>query len=560
MEANVLVTLVIGLLLNVTICSVRCEHEGRRDVYQVRDVLDYTEPAAEASTDDVSTPIIDDDDDDDGFLRRPGFVGRITQKGFNFAASLAIRMLMKQLTRVEIPDMKSSFGMTDVTMSNIKMEKFPKPSSRLYPIPWPGYGMRWHAYNINPIITANYKAKIGFAFWKITKEGVATFTGEDMFFALDFLISRDASGHPTTEVLNCKSEGSVKLKFTGQWSDILNVGSTMFAKKIRSLITAQMCHQAKTEISTRLAAKLRGVPLQHLVADQYLLDLSVLEPPTFQDDAVDVLFKGVVYDRDNPEDPPFYPPEIGNHDDDDNRMIYLYVTDYLINSAFYATFRRGMMNYNITPEIVPEEFRGYLNTTCMGDICIGTIFPQLSWLYPESSITVALLATSAPRMSIAGNSFNVTAGGEAEVFVQHRNGSKHNLFIVDVDISGGFSLEIIGKKLYFNVSFIDPHAEVKESFIGDIGTGFLFESVLRLATQKVLLPRISENGAKGLSLPKVKGLEFLNPIIVEHEMQNVFVVATDIGFEVKKKRILIKRRRRQQLRDPQRARTLRARV
>lgn len=57
---------------------------------------------------------------------------------------------------------------------------------------------------------------------------------------------------------------------------------------------------------------------------------------------------------------------------------------------------------------------------------------QLSWLYPESSITVALLATSAPRMSIAGNSFNVTAGGEAEVFVQHRNGSKHNLFIVDV--------------------------------------------------------------------------------------------------------------------------------
>ena len=67
----------------------------------------------------------------------------------------------------------------------------------------------------------------------------------------------------------------------------------------------------------------------------------------------------MVYDKENPEEPPFYPPEIGNHEDDDVRMIYLYVTDYLINSAFYATFRRGLISYNITSDLVQWAYVCY---------------------------------------------------------------------------------------------------------------------------------------------------------------------------------------------------------
>ena len=59
-----------------------------------------------------------------------------------------------------------------------------------------------------------------------------------------------------------------------------------------------------------------------------------------------------MYDKEDPQEPPFYPPVIHDHDDDDDRMVYLYVTDYLINSAFLSVFNRGVIAYNVTPDMV----------------------------------------------------------------------------------------------------------------------------------------------------------------------------------------------------------------
>ena len=49
------------------------------------------------------------------------------------------------------------------TYFSIKVVDFPRPVSRLYPIPSPGYGLRWIASGINPTITADYKAEMDFA-------------------------------------------------------------------------------------------------------------------------------------------------------------------------------------------------------------------------------------------------------------------------------------------------------------------------------------------------------------------------------------------------------------
>ena len=57
---------------------------------------------------------------------------------------------------------------------------------------------------------------------------------------------------------------------------------------------------------------------------------------------------------------------------------------------------------------------------------------QLATLYPSDVVSIELYATSPPRASVDGNTFNVTASGEADVFVTDADDVKHSLFVINV--------------------------------------------------------------------------------------------------------------------------------
>ena len=62
------------------------------------------------------------------------------------------------------------------------------------------------------------------------------------------------------------------------------------------------------------------------------------------------VLKGVVYYTPDPQPPPFQPPTIPPFGKQRDRMMYLYITDYVVNAGFYAAFRTGNMSFNVTED------------------------------------------------------------------------------------------------------------------------------------------------------------------------------------------------------------------
>ena len=49
---------------------------------------------------------------------------------------------------------------------------------------------------------------------------------------------------------------------------------------------------------------------------------------------------------------PYTPPPLPPVEDVDDKMMYLWVTEYIVNTAGFVYQSAGVMNYNITPNMV----------------------------------------------------------------------------------------------------------------------------------------------------------------------------------------------------------------
>ena len=75
------------------------------------------------------------------------------------------------------------------------------------------------------------------------------------------------------------------------------------------------------------------------------------------DNAVFPGAQGAIYLKENRQEPPFIPPIIPAHPEQTERMVYLYVTDYLMNSGFAAAYDNGKLAINVTGSMVRKACR-----------------------------------------------------------------------------------------------------------------------------------------------------------------------------------------------------------
>nr|UCK81549.1 bactericidal permeability-increasing protein [Arenicola marina] len=463
-------------------------------------------------------------------LERPGVKARITQKGFDFASDLAIDLLMLELEHLRIPDVRETVGMAEATLSNIRFVRFPRPTSHLESLP--GFGVRWTGTEMHPSITADYSADFDFGFWSVTKTGTMQAQGRNLHFIVDFFIGRNTrTGRPIAEVYSCTCNGDVALQFRGGWSDMLNVGSQVLQDQVEGLIGAQICANIKKEINTKLNAELEKLPVTQTVEELYQIDYHLVQYPEFVEGAMETYVKGAVYLATNPVEPPFQPPLLPVVDSHMDHMVYVYLTDYTLNSFAFAVFNSGVLRHSVNAAMLPDEAKVYLNTTCGTEICLGTIFPQLERLFPRSVAEVDVFATVTPHVIINQTTVRVDVAGEADFFVDgHADETRDFLFSINLTLSLTVDFDFVDDKVVFNVSEVLPAVQIKESSIGDIGSGFFFESVLRIALKKFLLPKLTELGTTGVPMPVIPDVAILNTQIVPTNITSLLIVGTDIDF------------------------------
>lgn len=458
---------------------------------------------------------------------KPGFQVKVTQHGLSYAAQIAIDTLMLKLMDLEIPDMEETIGPATVGISGVRVMEFPRPRSALRVIPQ--QGLRWRARGLSPVIHANYAAKIALGFWDVTKEGKMIVQGKNMQFALDFFIGRDIEGRPTVTVYDCTARGDVNLSFEGGWSDALNLGSRIFKRKIKSIILNQVCSNAKAEINEKTGWALSKFNLVEKIPPDFEIDFSLVRFPAFRPGSVQSFHKGAFYYSPNRQEPPFEPAEIPHIQKHRKKMMYVYITSYMLNTAFYALYANNKLAINVTSRQVPPNARKYFATSCPEEFCLGTVLPEIAQYYPTSELALSVFATDYPRVNVDSGSLRLTGSMGADIYAMVKRKPERILSVL-MNVTGAVKVVVKNETVMFNVTGLRSKAEIQYSKMGTSNSE-VFDNMVNMASKEFLLPVLKDVGDTGFTLPELENVRLITPEVINVDgLKDVMIIASD--FEI----------------------------
>ena len=128
-----------------------------------------------------------------------------------------------------------------------------------------------------------------------------------------------------------------------------NLFSSYIASALKGSIDSQVCQQAVKSIDTQGNAALESLPVIVDIDKVSEIDFALLSPPSFTSTYVSTDHKGEFFNRNNPKEAPFTPPPLPGVQATD-KMLYVWLTDYLADTAGYVYQQAGILQYVMTPE------------------------------------------------------------------------------------------------------------------------------------------------------------------------------------------------------------------
>ncbi|KAK2191214.1 hypothetical protein NP493_55g02008 [Ridgeia piscesae] len=458
---------------------------------------------------------------------RPGFRTRITQRGLDYARDVGLDIVSKEIKQLKIPDVSAQSGGAKAKLYDIKFVKQPEPTASVVPLH--ELGLRLAVANINAELSAKYGADIKMSFFKMKSTGTIRVVTENMKLVLDTHIGRDNAGRPSLYKFFCKGSGVIRVTFKGGWSNLLNLGSKVFQSKIRSVIIAQICTNTIKEIKRQI--DLHVIPVRETVAEDYELDFSMVRFPKFEPTHVELYSKGEINIKDRHIRMPFSPPEIPLFHQHNKKMAYVYVTDYLLNSGFMAAFKNQQLSGYVNESLLPAQVKDFMKTTCPMSLCLGSLLPNIGKRYPGAASSIHIYATQSPTVHVRGASIGLAGWGVVNITVTDKDGKEQPVMSATLSGTANFTVHVSNSRVFFNIVKLTPKVTVVKSAVDDNGLGAILEPVLKIASEGLLLPRLTDLGFEGIPLPKVKDLRFVDTEILPDKTEHVVIVGTDIRLE-----------------------------
>eukprot|EP00057_Strongylocentrotus_purpuratus_P000950 XP_001187654.2 PREDICTED: bactericidal permeability-increasing protein [Strongylocentrotus purpuratus] len=190
-------------------------------------------------------------------------------------------------------------------------------------------------------------------------------------------------------------------------------------------------------------------------------------------------------------------------------MLFLWVTDYLPNSAGYVLQETGHLQHTVTPENVPPEYNKYLNTSSMA---LKMLIPQINKMYPNMAMWISLNSTKAPAVKIAPGCIQAVLTADCSPYAVQQNKTKTFLFTLGVTITVDLTVGTKGNNITWVVSSFRTTLKEGRSEVGPIKISSIQKKV-DMAIKLFILPKINRMGVAGVPLPKMDGFEMANTSI-----------------------------------------------
>ncbi|KJE90290.1 LBP/BPI/CETP family protein [Capsaspora owczarzaki ATCC 30864] len=441
----------------------------------------------------------------------PGFRTQVTQSGLDYLRSVGVPLLVAQIVGIDIPDISGKtsvdvLGTVSYALSNIKLTQFAVPSTALTLVP--GVGITVGASNANGHITANWK----YSCWAASDHGSADISVSGIAVTVSAALTATSDGHPAVSMTSCSANvGSMSIDFHGGASWLYNLFSDTIAGDIKSSLNSQLCDQIKSAIDTSANQALATLPIVEPIDDYSEINFALIENPTFTATYLDTAHKGEFYYIKHPVECPFTPAATPANVTN-TKMLSVWLTSFIADSAGYAYLEAGQLEYTVTPDQVPASFPLQLNTDSF-----QYLLPPLYNMCPGCNLTLTVNATTPAELDISaetGLSFFIYGDMELAVL----NGSQSiDAFTLNATI---LSSGIVGLKsvngseiIWGNATFASVGISLLESQIGPFDVSVL-QSAVNILCEYALIPLLNAYINGGFAIPTIEGITFVDPEII----------------------------------------------
>ncbi|XP_056022632.1 lipopolysaccharide-binding protein-like [Ostrea edulis] len=456
--------------------------------------------------------------------KTPGLQARITNKGLNYATEVALDILTKQVTGLQIPDQHGATGDVSYDLTGLRINGFGKPSSRVSLIQ--NVGLAWSTSGTILNVHGNFHYKYH-GIIPISDSGSFDLHTRNINFAINIELGSDTSGRPTIKSRGCScSVGIADITFHGGTAWIYNLFSGLVADKLKGIVGGSngiFCQQLNKLVNVNGMESLKNLPVTVDIANVFLLDYRFLSKPSFQPTFMETYHKGEVYWKANPHEAPLPVPPLLKSSDT-SKMMYIWASDFLFNSMSYTAYKYQQLQYNVTNKDLPG---GVLNTTCSTLVCIGKFIPEIGKKFPNTTVMLYMKAMTMPNMTVLNGSTMVYASGDIMFFAQQPGGKYTYFLTLSATMSTTISIRIQNEKIYAKVLKLPIKVKVKDSKIGQLSPEVL-DLVIKGVIAIFVEPKLNELGSKGFPLPIIDSVHFVDSQLTT--AKDTLLIATDLKY------------------------------
>ncbi|KAI0219817.1 hypothetical protein LSAT2_028643 [Lamellibrachia satsuma] len=213
---------------------------------------------------------------------------------------------------------------------------------------------------------------------------------------------------------------------------------------------------------------------------------------------------------------PFQPLPMPDDVSDGSHMMTLWASDYVLNTLGYLLQRYGLVQYRLSKKDLETHGRPHLlNTTCPGDVCIGTFVDGVSEHFPNSSILIRMVSIGGdnfPRFTMLPGELRGQLSGQVYFSVETPNGNHVRLCKTRVNLTMSMSVNVNCDRVKATVVSFSINMEIVRANFNDVTESEL-ESFFKLIADIWIIPKLNELGDIGIELPSFEDFGFVNPEI-----------------------------------------------
>uniref|UniRef100_A0AC35FU32 Lipid-binding serum glycoprotein C-terminal domain-containing protein n=1 Tax=Panagrolaimus sp. PS1159 TaxID=55785 RepID=A0AC35FU32_9BILA len=474
----------------------------------------------------------------------PGVKLRLTRKGADYIKNVGVHLLNEQLAQlngfhvthpISRPGLEGTISVTD-----IRTLRYQAPQAAHIQFSAPSY-----------LILSIENAAISLAGRFLGQSGVfqvpgyvhGDLIGMSVSIVASFRATQD--GLMSVQVANCSTvvaQSRFNLEPEGPLGPIVKTFELQINEAIRERIPSLFCKGLQDIIEknspemfqrlTRadLSEHFQGFNSDSIVIDRFIrrfthglyVDNRNIADPIVTSEYFETQQRGELNYNDSFSETPFYPRPM-QVDMEYDKMLYLYGSEYALNSLLYHAYENDRLTMSLEPSALPEKYQGFVRTTCdqapagtpdgddfVSGICVGKLLPSIAENFPNTTTKFVMLPAALPEVKFYDGLSTMDVKTKILTYVWDKKQFRDKQILVSsADGVADIKLAAEDGRFAGDLKLRKLNVRLHRSAIDGIDPASI--SQLAPLAKTFLGPQLSSGLKRGFPFPLKESITFVNP-------------------------------------------------